>query len=126
MPLQIRNTAAAVLPVISTRTELSAIRFVREMGIRPNLAGYQYLITAICLSIKYPYLLVSLTHELYPAIAQYHNVTASAIERNIRTAIELAYVNNPTKLQSIFCYRTGKPYISEVIATAVETIQFGL
>ncbi len=103
--------------------ELSAVRFVRELGIRPNLAGYRYLVTAVSFGMRKPHLLHSLTHGLYPAIAQHYQVNLGVIERNIRRAIEAAYDNDPVKIQSVFYYKVGKPSVSEVIALAVDTIQ---
>ncbi len=100
--------------------ELDAIRFVRSLGIRAHLKGYCYLITAIVLGKTRPELLRSLTHALYPAVAELYRTTASAVERNIRSAIQSAAVHDPERMQSVFYYKTGKPYISEVLALALE------
>jgi hypothetical protein len=104
-------------------TELAATRFVRKMCIRSHLKGYSYLITAIVFGKSNPHLLSSLTNLLYPAVAAVYNTTPNAVERNIRSAIESAAKNDPDKLQSVFYYHTRKPYISEVLAIAMETIR---
>ena len=108
------------------KPELFAARFVRRMGIRPNLTDYRYLITAIELGLRCPHLLTSLTHELYPAVAWYYRVKVSTVERNMRKAIETAYNNDPQRLHSLFYYKVSKPYVSEVIALAVDNIQIYL
>ncbi len=106
-------------------TELAAAMFVRKLHIRPHLKGYSYLITAIVLGLHHPQLMQSLTNRLYPAVAEVYRTTASAVERNIRSAIDLAFSNDADQLQALFHYRTRKPYISEVLALALETIRFG-
>ena len=105
------------------RTVLAAKQFVRKMCIRSHLRGYSYLITAIVLGKKEPYLLSSLTNLLYPAVAEIYHTTPNAVERNIRSAIESAARNDPEQLQSVFYYHTRKPYISEVLAVAMETLR---
>ena len=105
------------------RTELDAARFVQNLHIRSHLKGYSYLITAIVLGKNNPHLLSSLTHLLYPAVAAVYNTTPAAVERNIRSAIEAAAHHDPEHMQSVFYYHTRKPYISEVLALALETIR---
>ena len=103
--------------------ELAATAFVRKLCIRSHLKGYSYLITAIVLGKRHPHLLSSLTRLLYPAIAAIYRTTPAAVERNIRTAIELAAAHDSEHMQSVFYYRTKKPYISEVLALALDTIR---
>lgn len=104
--------------------EIAVIRFVQKLGIRPHLMGYPFLIKAIMLSLESPKLLKSLTKELYPKIADYYGKDVRTIERNIRRAIESAYEYDPERIQSIFYYKVNKPYISEVISLAVESIRY--
>lgn len=101
--------------------ELEAIRFVRSLGIRSHLKGYCYLITAIVLGKTKPELLGSLTRSLYPAVAELYRTTPSAVERNIRSAVQSAAAHDPERMQSVFYYKTGKPYISEVLALALDS-----
>ena len=106
-------------------TELSVIQFVQKLGIRPNLSGYHLLVRSISLALKYPDLLNSLTHGLYPVVAEQHGCDVRAVERNIRRAIESAYEYDPERIRSVFYYKVNKPYISEVISLAVESIRYG-
>ena len=103
--------------------EIAAIRFVQSLGIRPNLSGYQLLISAITLALHDPALLSSMTRALYPAVAAQHGCNVRAVERNIRRAIESAYEYDPERIRSVFYFKVKKPYLSEVISVAVENIR---
>lgn len=106
--------------------EIEAIKFVQKLGIRSNLMGYSFLVKAIMLSLESPHLLKSMTKELYPMIANYYGSDVKNVERNIRNAITSAYENDPERIQAIFYYKVNKPYISEVLSLAVETIKYAL
>ena len=103
--------------------ENDVVKFVQKLGIRPHLTGYHLLIKAILLSLKSPHLLKSLTKELYPMVAMEHGKNVRAVERNMRKAIESAYEYDPQRVQSIFYYKVDKPYISQVLSMAVESIR---
>ena len=106
--------------------ERTVIRFIQKLGIRPNLIGYHLLIKAILMAIKSPNLLKSLTKELYPKIAKDYGKNVKAVERNMRKAIESSYEYDPQRIQSVFYYKVDKPYISEVLSMAVESIRYEL
>jgi two-component system response regulator (stage 0 sporulation protein A) len=103
--------------------ELAASNFVKMIGIRPNLLGYKLLVTAIVEALKQSNTLTPLSKNIYPTIAKQYRVPVKAVERNIRRAIESAYIYDPERLTSVFYYKTGKPYVTEVISIAVETIK---
>lgn len=129
MNLQTKKSAAAYLFPGADQTgtakqlDLSVIRFVQKLGIRPHLTGYQLLISTIRLALNRPAMQISLTQELYPAVAKLHGCSVSAVERNIRKAIESAYDSDPERIHAVFYFKVRKPYISEVISTATETIR---
>lgn len=104
--------------------ERSVTKFVRELGVRPNLIGYRLLIDVMILAVKEPKLSSSLTRELYPVIAKRYDKDVSFVERNIRRAVNSAYEYNPERIRSMFYYSVDKPYISEVISLGVEEIRF--
>lgn len=103
---------------------LAAIRFVRKLGIRPNLSGYHLLISSILLAMKEPALLDSMTRALYPAVAKLHGCSVRTVESSIRKAIRSAYESDPERIRSVFYYKVSKPYISEVVSLAVESIRY--
>ena len=105
--------------------ELAAIRFVKKIGIRPNLLGYKLLVAAIAEALKQNDMLAPRIKNIYHVIAKEYGVTVEAVGRNIRRAIESAYTYDPERLTSVFYYKTGKPYVTEVISIAVELIRFG-
>lgn len=113
------------MEVISEQTEVAVIKFVQSLGIRSNLTGYHLLIRAITMSLRMPELLSSLTKKLYPAIASEYGVSVNSVEQNIRRAIDSAYEYDPERIGSIFYYKVSKPFVSEVLAIAVETIKYG-
>ena len=61
-------------------------KLLLSLGCMPNLLGFRYLGDAaeIYASYKGP---LSITRELYPAVAQKHNTTGIRVERAIRNAI---------------------------------------
>lgn len=106
--------------------EKTVIRFVRKLGIRPNLSGYHLLIKAILMALNSPDLLKSMTKELYPKIADDCGINVKSVERNMRKAIDSAYEYDPQRIRSVFYYKVDKPYISEVLSMAVESIRYEL
>ena len=109
---------AVMTPMLSYDFTIES--FIKKLGIRSNLKGYSYLITAIKLSLEDPTMLNSLTRRLYPTIAKIYNVDDRCVERNIRNAINTAYRRDPDRLCRAF-YNT-KPYASEIISLAVDSI----
>ncbi|MEE5993341.1 MAG: sporulation initiation factor Spo0A C-terminal domain-containing protein [Oscillospiraceae bacterium] len=106
----------------SKQIEISAMKFVRKMGIPANLRGYHLLITAICMAVYHTDYIWN-TEELYAAVAKKMQITKVCVERCIRKAIEKAYDNSPEQVQSVFYYDVTKPYCSEVISLAADTIR---
>ena len=98
------------------------VNFVRKIGIRTNLKGYRFLITAISLAVQDPSLLHKVTYTLYPAVAKIHGVNQHCVERDIRSAIDSAYQNDPEQICLIFQDRFTKPYSSEIIKLAANAI----
>ena len=109
--------------LLTEQLEKNVVKFVQKLGIRPNLNGYHLLIRAIVLAVQSPQLLSSITKELYPKLAMDQGKNAQSVERNMRKAIESAYEYDPQRVQSVFYYKVDKPFISEVISMAVESIR---
>ena len=63
---------------------LSTLLF--RLGITPNYKAYHQIITAITLSSENTGLLMLVTKQLYPAVAQTYHTSWRAVERNIRLA----------------------------------------
>lgn len=96
------------------------IRILRKCGVNRRHTGYIYLRDAIRLVQKKQGRHVFITKEIYPMIAQKHETTEFCVERNIRTAINRCWQNNPEYIQEILGYRVEKcPGNAEFISSVV-------
>lgn len=98
-----------------------------SIGIPPHIKGYSYLREGIKMTIEKPYIINSVTKELYPAIATHFETTASKVERAIRHAIEVAWNRGRIDaINAIFGARlylgTEKPTNSEFIALVADKL----
>ena len=104
---------------------------MRQIGVPAHIKGYQYLRTAIKLSVSDNEMLGSVTKLLYPTVAKMYNTTASRVERAIRHAIEVAWDRGDVDvLSSYFGYtiqsQRGKPTNSEFIAMIADKLKLSL
>ena len=81
----------------------------------------------IKLTIERPYIINSVTKELYPTVAKHFSTTASKVERAIRHAIEVAWNRGRIDaITAIFGSRiylgTEKPTNSEFIALVADKL----
>ncbi len=98
-----------------------------SIGIPPHIKGYAYLREGIKMTIAHPYIINSVTKELYPSIARHFNTTASKVERAIRHAIEVAWNRGRIDaINAIFGARiylgSEKPTNSEFIALVADKL----
>lgn len=87
---------------------------LKDIGMPAHLSGYHYIKTGILLLYDHPELFSHSTRGLYQAIAQQTHSTYSCVERNIRTAVEVAFSRGDLDVfEEIFGYsvnrKTGKP-----------------
>lgn len=95
------------------------------VGIPAHIKGYQFLREAIKLAIDNPEIINSITKQLYPAIAEKFETSASKVERAIRHAIEVAWNRGKIEnINSIFGLRVyssnEKPTNGEFIALVAD------
>lgn len=124
------NDGSISSPVISVteRKDLQAnIKgILNKLGIRANIKGYGYLVTAIETAYENPNIVHEITKVLYPDVAKMHNTTASRVERAIRHAIEVGMDCGTTidEFNEIFGnsiqYNKGKPTNSHFIAAVAD------
>ena len=98
-----------------------------SIGIPPHIKGYGYLREGIKMTIERPYVINSVTKELYPSIAKTYGTTASKVERAIRHAIEVAWNRGRIDaINAIFGARiylgAEKPTNSEFIALVADKL----
>ena len=98
-----------------------------SIGIPPHIKGYGYLREGIKMTIETPYIINSVTKELYPSIAKKFATTPSKVERAIRHAIEVAWNRGRIDaINAIFGARiylgSEKPTNSEFIALVADKL----
>ncbi len=101
---------------------------IHKIGVPAHIKGYQYLRTAILLTLDDGDLVNSITKALYPTVAKMYQTTASRVERAIRHAIEVAWDRGDLDvLNSYFGYtiqnERGKPTNSEFIAMISDNLR---
>ncbi len=67
--------------------EKEVTNILRNLGVKPNLQGFNYIRTSILEVFFKNNLRGNITKVVYPSIAKQYNTTASSVERSIRNAI---------------------------------------
>lgn len=108
--------------------ETQVTKIIHQIGVPAHIKGYQYLRTAILLTVKDGDIINSVTKVLYPSVAKKYQTTTSRVERAIRHAIEVAWDRGDVDtLNSYFGYTVqnnrGKPTNSEFIAMIADNLR---
>ena len=108
--------------------ETQVTRIIHQIGVPAHIKGYQYLRTAILMTISDSDIINSVTKVLYPSVAKKYQTTTSRVERAIRHAIEVAWDRGDIDtLNSYFGYTIqnsrGKPTNSEFIAMIADNLR---
>ena len=108
--------------------EAQVTKIIHQIGVPAHIKGYQYLRTAILMTIEDNEIINSVTKILYPAVAKKYQTTTSRVERAIRHAIEVAWDRGDVDtLNSYFGYTIqntrGKPTNSEFIAMIADNLR---
>lgn len=117
---------AAVADASDMETQVTKI--IHQIGVPAHIKGYQYLRTAILMTIQDSDVINSVTKVLYPTVAKKYQTTTSRVERAIRHAIEVAWDRGDIDtLNSYFGYTIqnsrGKPTNSEFIAMIADNLR---
>jgi len=108
--------------------EAQVTKIIHQIGVPAHIKGYQYLRTAIILTVNDSEIINSVTKILYPTVAKKYQTTTSRVERAIRHAIEVAWDRGDIEvLNSYFGYTVqnnrGKPTNSEFIAMIADNLR---
>ena len=108
--------------------ESQVTEIIHRIGVPAHIKGYQYLRTAIMMTIADNDLINAVTKVLYPAVAKKYQTTSSRVERAIRHAIEVAWDRGDIDtLNAFFGYtiqnERGKPTNSEFIAMIADNMR---
>ena len=112
----------------SNDLESQVTKIIHQIGVPAHIKGYQYLRTAIILTVNDSDIINSVTKILYPTVAKKYQTTTSRVERAIRHAIEVAWDRGDVEvLNSYFGYtiqnNRGKPTNSEFIAMIADNLR---
>ena len=112
----------------SSDIETQVTKIIHQIGVPAHIKGYQYLRTAIIMTICDSEIINSVTKVLYPSVAKKYATTTSRVERAIRHAIEVAWDRGDIDtLNSYFGYTVqnnrGKPTNSEFIAMIADNLR---
>lgn len=107
---------------------LEVARIIHQIGVPAHIKGYQYLISAILLTVKDRDIIDSATKRLYPSVARKYVTTTSRVEAAIRKAIDIAWDRGDVDiLNSYFECTTGinrgKPTPTEFIAMIADNLR---
>ena len=121
------NSGAQFLPD-RNNLEAQVTGIIHKIGVPAHIKGYQYLRTAIIMTIENNDLINAVTKILYPTVAKKYQTTSSRVERAIRHAIEVAWDRGDLDtLNSYFGYtiqnERGKPTNSEFIAMIADNLR---
>ena len=108
--------------------EAQVTKIIHQIGVPAHIKGYQYLRSAILMTIRDNDVINSVTKVLYPSVAKKYQTTTSRVERAIRHAIEVAWDRGDIDtLNSYFGYTVqnsrGKPTNSEFIAMIADNLR---
>ena len=108
--------------------ESQVTKIIHQIGIPAHIKGYQYLRSAILMTIEDNEIINSVTKILYPSVAKKYATTTSRVERAIRHAIEVAWDRGDIDtLNGYFGYTIqnsrGKPTNSEFIAMIADNLR---
>lgn len=122
------HASAAAGAVAAPDIETQVTKIIHQIGVPAHIKGYQYLRTAILMTIEDNEIINSVTKVLYPSVAKKYETTTSRVERAIRHAIEVAWDRGDIDtLNSYFGYtiqnNRGKPTNSEFIAMIADNLR---
>ena len=108
--------------------EAQVTKIIHQIGVPAHIKGYQYLRTAILMTIQNSSIINSVTKVLYPSVAKQYQTTTSRVERAIRHAIEIAWDRGDIDTLNFYFGYTiqsdrGKPTNSEFIAMIADNLR---
>ncbi len=108
--------------------ETQVTKVIHQIGVPAHIKGYQYLRSAIIMTMNNAELINAITKQLYPGVAKQYGTTSSRVERAIRHAIEVAWDRGDVDvINSFFGYTVqssrGKPTNSEFIALVADSLR---
>lgn len=136
-PYDMRALAARVEDLSHSLQQVAVVRenpagqvtgMLRALGFPPKLRGFACLREAVLISAQEEY--PSVTKILYPEVARRLGCAASHVERNIRSAIEAAWLNRDENIWRLYFTpdssgRIPRPTNAAVISRLADSIRAG-
>ncbi|MCI9263750.1 MAG: sporulation protein [Oscillospiraceae bacterium] len=82
---------------------------LNQLGITANYTGFFYSASAVEQCLVHREKLLMVTKVLYPNVAKQYKTTWTAVERNIRTVINIAWKHDPHLLENLARRPLSKP-----------------
>lgn len=82
---------------------------LRPLGITRSCRGFSRVLLAVELVLKDEDRLGAVTKEVYQCVAAYYGCNWKTVERNIRSAIQIAWRTNPKYLNKMAGYPLAEP-----------------
>ena len=104
---------------------------IQKIGLSAGIKGFRYVRYAIYLMLQEEQNKASMMNYIYPTVAKKFNTTPACVERDIRHAIENAWIHGSMSyIDEVFGFTVdadkGKPTNSAFIATVAERIRLKL
>lgn len=89
---------------------------IRQMGVTSKYKGYYFVADAVMLSMEEPDYPLKITKDVYPPLARKYKSTPNNIEHNIRTVVNICWLENKDKMDLIAGHSLDyKPTNSEFV-----------
>ena len=89
---------------------------IRRLGANSKYKGYFFVAEAVKISMGDQYKPLRITKDIYPILARKYKSTPSNVEHNIRTLVNICWINHKEDLELIAgCSMEDKPTNSEFI-----------
>ena len=86
------------------------IRLLLQLGITPKYRGHWLLLQAIqIMDQSYSQGPLSITRDIYPAVARTYGSTPASVDRNIRTAVDACWTTGDPELRRMIFPSGEKP-----------------
>lgn len=98
---------------------------IRKLGATSKYKGYYYVVDAVEMAQKIYERPVKVTKDIYPVIARKYKSTPFIVEHNIRTLVNLCWMNHKDTLEEMAgCTMADKPTNSEFIDILVYYLRY--
>ena len=103
-------------PVKEEKSTSEVYGLIRKLGATSKYKGYYYVAEAVNMAKELQERPMKITKDIYPILARKYKSTPSNVEHNIRTLVNICWINHKEDLELIAgCSMEDKPTNSEFI-----------